>query len=403
MDLPQATNSSLVIKAQFTNAGPYSVIVSNNAGCITSDTAWLSVLPTNVVNLGDRELRFGKLTTPVWEGARIDDQGQSVTGDGLTLFYGSTAPGGSGGLDIWMATRPTVTSAWGTPINLGPTINSADDDNDPRLSPDGLSLYFDSNRGGGHGGYDVWVATRPTLTAAFGAPVNLGSAINSSADDGGPQISADNRTLVFASSRSWASGQLEVWMSTRTNALAPWEPARHLPAPINHAGDTFASEISRDGLLLFLKSWRPITSPAGAEEPGAIYICRRPSPDQRFGTPVLIQPILGIGTGGADACSLSDDGTTLYVGTYRTLYPDWAQLLQIDISPLPQLTTPKKNALGQFEFELSGREGANYELQTSPDLSNWNPWMTTNTASNLQLSDPVPAPEGRRFYRALSH
>src|SRR5215471_210478 len=36
VDLPQATNSSLVINAQFTNAGPYSVIVSNNAGCITS-------------------------------------------------------------------------------------------------------------------------------------------------------------------------------------------------------------------------------------------------------------------------------------------------------------------------------------------------------------------------------
>jgi hypothetical protein len=402
-DLPGKTNNNLPVpNVQFTNAGPYSVLVSNDSGAVTSQTAWLSVLPTNVVNLGDRELRFGKLSAPIWEAGHSNDEAQVVTGDGLTLFYASEA-GGLGGLDIWMVMRPTLSSPWGTPVNLGPTVNSSADDSGPRFSPDRLSLYFHSNRSGGRGGFDIWVATRPAPEAQFGTPVNLGPAINSSGDDGIPIISADNRTLVFVSSRLGDPYQNDIWMSTRTNASAPWEPARYLPAPINHSGDTFAVELSRDGLLLFIKSWRPIVDPPGAPEPGALYVCRRSSQDRPFGAPVLIRPILGIGTGGVDFSSLSDDGTTLYLGTYRNLYPLWPQVVQIDVTPLPQLSTPTETAPGQFQFELLGREGANYEIQISPDLSTWNPWLITNTASNVQLSDSIPAPEGRRFYRALSH
>jgi len=174
---------------QFTNAGPYSVVVSNDSGAVTSQIAWLSVLPTNVVNLGDRELSFGELSSPVWEAARSDDVG-ILSGDGLTLVLASTAPGGSGGLDIWMTTRQTLNSPWSSPTNLGPTVNSPADENDPRLSRDGLSLYFDSTRPGGLGGYDIWVSTRNNRTGPFGAPVNLGQAINSSADDGDPRFRA---------------------------------------------------------------------------------------------------------------------------------------------------------------------------------------------------------------------
>jgi hypothetical protein len=404
IDLPGKTNSSLsVTHAQFTNAGPYSVVVSNDNGVVTSQTAWLSVLPTNVVNLGGVELLFGEPSaTNVWAGARIDDGEQTLTGDGLTLFYSSTAPGGSGRMDIWMITRPSLSAPWGTPVNLGPTINSSADDGGPNLSPDGLSLYFCSNRAGGRGGWDIWVATRPTLSAPFTSPVNLGSAINSNSDETDPHISADNRTLVFTSSRLGGPGANEVWMSTRTNAMAPWEPARYLLPPINNADDTFPVEISRDGLLLFLKSWRPLASPSGANNTHAIYVSRRASQDEPFGAPVLIQPMLGLAHE-SDYCSLSDDGTTLYVGTYRTGFPNWAQVRQMSVTALPQLTTPTRNGLGQFQFELLGREGANYELQFSPDLDTWQPWLTTNTTGTVQLADPASAAESSRFYKAVSH
>ena len=76
--------------------------------------------------------------------------------------------------------------------------------------------------------------------------------------------------------------------------------------------------------------------------------------------------------------------------------------MQIDITSLPQLTAPKGSA-GQFTFELIGRPGASYEIQSAPDLSAWSPWLTTNvTGLSLQLLDSAAAAVGRRFYRAVS-
>jgi hypothetical protein len=401
-DLPGMTNDSLALAhTQFTNAGPYSVLVSNPAGSVSSQVAWLSVLPTNVVNLGNRELRFGQLSSPVWSAPRIDDEEQSVTGDGLTILYGSKAPGGSGGLDIWMVTRPSVASTnWGTPVNLGPTVNSSDIDSIPRLAPDGLSLYFASTRDGGEGGYDLWVTTRSNVNEPFGTPINLGPAVNSSAADGFAHVSADNRTLIFASDRFDGFGDLDVWMTTRTNASAPWEPAQNLGKRINSTTGDLPAALSRDGLLLFIKSWRAnLVGP----EISAIYVCSRTNTDQPFGPPVLIRPILGIGSGGAGHGTLSDDGTTLYVGTHRVKYPEWPQLLQIGTTPVPQLTAPRRGGLNDFRFQLLGREGATYDIETSTDLKVWTPWMTTNTTEGVLIHDWDQPAEGRRFYRALSH
>lgn len=126
----------------FEQAGAYSVVVSNGDGNVTSQTAWLSVLPTNVVNLGTRELFFGQLSPPLWGAARVDDESPCITSDGLTLFYGSRAPDGLGDWDLWMLTRASVSSAWDAPVNLGPTVNSPSVETAPRLAPDGLSLYF---------------------------------------------------------------------------------------------------------------------------------------------------------------------------------------------------------------------------------------------------------------------
>ena len=72
---------------------------------------------------------------------------------------------------------------FGTPVDLGLTINSASDEGHPDISADGLTFYFNSNRAGGVGGYDLWQSTRASLTSPWTTSANLGSTVNSASLD----------------------------------------------------------------------------------------------------------------------------------------------------------------------------------------------------------------------------
>ena len=130
------------------------------------------------------------------------DGGPSASNDGLTLYFVSDRPGGAGGSDLWFVQRTTSADRWSIPVNLGPTVNGKDMDASPSISSDGLELYFDSNRSGGQGEWDVWVTTRASLSSPWELPKNLGPLVNSEAGDGTPQLTRDGRTLYFASWRA---------------------------------------------------------------------------------------------------------------------------------------------------------------------------------------------------------
>jgi hypothetical protein len=92
---------------------------------------------------------------------------------------------------------------FGTPTNLGPPVNSSSYDALASMSADGLSLYFASGRPGGSGSDDLYVAMRVTKKDDWGTPVNLGPTVNSSGLDHCARISADGLSLNFS---SWRSG-----------------------------------------------------------------------------------------------------------------------------------------------------------------------------------------------------
>jgi Tol biopolymer transport system component len=102
---------------------------------------------------------------------------------------------------------------WGAPVNVealsgsSPDLNSSANDGCPILSPYDDSLYFASNRPGGQGGLDIWVAHRSG--DGWGAPVNLGPGINSAADDFCPAPARGNR-LFFVSKRTEPNGDIYV-------------------------------------------------------------------------------------------------------------------------------------------------------------------------------------------------
>ncbi len=81
--------------------------------------------------------------------------------DGLEIFFDSNRPGSlESSPDLYVSTRACTTCPWTTPVNLGPTVNSASIDGRASLSFDGTELYFMSNRAGGSGDQDVYVSRR---------------------------------------------------------------------------------------------------------------------------------------------------------------------------------------------------------------------------------------------------
>jgi hypothetical protein len=88
------------------------------------------------------------------------EPGLMVSVTGLEAFFYSGRPGGIGGQDLWTATRRSILAAWSSPVNLGPLVNSAEIDQRPYIAYDRQTLFFGSDRPGGHGGLDLYVTTR---------------------------------------------------------------------------------------------------------------------------------------------------------------------------------------------------------------------------------------------------
>ncbi len=101
-------------------------------------------------------------------------------------------------------------SDWSAPVNLGPTINTASSEAMPFITKNGRSLYIVSTRAGGFGGMDIWVSQRESTHDPWGTPVNLGNTINSSGNEHCPIVTPDGHALIFGSDRAGGSGGLDV-------------------------------------------------------------------------------------------------------------------------------------------------------------------------------------------------
>jgi hypothetical protein len=80
-----------------------------------------------------------------------------ISSDGRFLYLTSDRDGGCGAADIWVACR-TPSNRWEVVAPLGGTANTVAQERGVSLSADGRTLYFASDRGGGNGGYDLFRA-----------------------------------------------------------------------------------------------------------------------------------------------------------------------------------------------------------------------------------------------------
>lgn len=133
----------------------------------------------------------------------------TISADELTLYFASSdIPGGQGGKDIWMITRPSSKSPWGEPINLGKEINTPGNEAFPVVREDG-SLYFASDGHIGMGGLDIFKATKGKSDKWV--VENMKYPINSAADDFGIVFEGDMEKGFFSSNRMGGKGMDDVY------------------------------------------------------------------------------------------------------------------------------------------------------------------------------------------------
>jgi hypothetical protein len=111
--------------------------------------------------------------------------------------------------DIYMSTFSGTT--FSAPTLVAGAIASASDEGDPVVTPDGLTIYFRSDRPTTIAGYNIFVATRAAATDPFGAP-QLVPNINTAADDGPSWISPDGCRLYISSD---IAGTNDIYVATR--------------------------------------------------------------------------------------------------------------------------------------------------------------------------------------------
>jgi len=134
--------------------------------------------------------------------------------DGTAVYFTSDRPDeGYGGFDIYKITK-LPDGTWSLPINLGPTVNTQNDESAPFMHPDGLTLYFSSNGHKTMGGYDIFSSVVNDETYTWERPENVGYPINTTGDDVFYVTSVDGNRAYYASVKSDGQGESDLYMIT---------------------------------------------------------------------------------------------------------------------------------------------------------------------------------------------
>ena len=160
------------------------------------------------VNLYMSYFRGGIWSKPVMmriSDPRSWDSTPAFSKNGKTLYFASNRRGGHGGVDLYSATLD-ARGNWGRVQNMGPIINTPGNEMFPFVSLDGR-LYFSSDGHPGLGGLDLFVAVRKAGEISV---ENLGVPMNSSADDFGLSYSGHDRGY-FTSNRESGKGDDDIY------------------------------------------------------------------------------------------------------------------------------------------------------------------------------------------------
>lgn len=202
-----------------------------------------------------RYLRDVRVLAPLWPLA-------VVAGCGRLGFDATSTPADDAAPDASII-DPSTLGAFGPARKVSPLVVPPDQEQEASFSVDRLSLYFRYSDG------FLYRSVRATLTSPWQPPTQL-TELDEASYEYSPAIGPDDHTILFTSDRPGGPGVTDIWIARRTDATQPFGPPEPLPE-INSPQSEHTAGISADGEWLTFTSNR---DGAGHE----LYISRRASP-----------------------------------------------------------------------------------------------------------------------------
>ena len=218
----------------------------------TPDAWFPTVLETRFVDGG------WKIPKAASFSGKYSDTTPFITHDGLHLYYASNRPAedyegatARDSMDLWVVDHATDTT-WTTPRNLGAPVSGPANEWSPSLAADG-TLYFASDRPGGHGGIDLWRSRFEN--GHYGPAENLGDSVNTAGDETEALVAPDQSwMIVTASGRADSHGGSDLYVSRRT--AKGWSRLGNLGEMVNTVRDESSPHLTPDGEYFFWSSRR---------------------------------------------------------------------------------------------------------------------------------------------------
>ncbi len=226
----------------------------------------------------------------------------SLTADLLEIYFGSRRTGSLGGIneDIWMAKRSSPTEPFGMPINVT-ELNTTDVETTAKVTPDGLKIFFATNRAGGL--TDIFTATRATRSVPWGTPGKVAE-ISTGDPDYGAAATDTLLHLVYCTGASTPEETL--YVSNRANTLALWGA----PVPLTELDATGVGECDPHEPNAFAIYYvTPYLSTDGTHD---IYRAARPTEGDNYGSRTAVTAINLPGFNDRDPWVSADEQTMVF-------------------------------------------------------------------------------------------
>lgn len=278
------------------------------------------------------------------------EKSADMTADGLTIVFSSYRRDGYGAADLWMATRPDLSSPWSQPFNLGSRINTPESESDVAISADGLRLAFRSDG-------KTLITQRDSRQEVWSTPVPFELDSNFSPE---PESNRLSEVLTLRHESADGSNGVDLFITERSKAGGAWSEPVRMPEPISSSISDGSSTLSDDGRVLIFHRWDPIRTGQ------TLWMTTRRDRDSSWSIPQKLDTIQS--PDDAHRPRMLPDGKSFIYSVFSKESPHD----ELFIARLVRKDAPATR-IANFETSVADHQASWSSLFNGEDLTGWKP------------------------------